>query len=81
MTTITAETITITPDAILQIANSFMASKHLFVANEVGLFESLAAGPCTLDDLSQRTGVPRRTIRILADAMAALQHDGTQVRS
>jgi SAM-dependent methyltransferase len=62
----------ITPDAILQIATSFMASKHLFVANEVGLFESLAEGPGTPDDLSQRTGVPRSTIRILADAMVAL---------
>jgi SAM-dependent methyltransferase len=62
----------LTPDTILRIANSFMASKHLFVSNEVGLFECLAQGPSTLDDLAQRTGVPRSTIRILADAMVAL---------
>jgi DNA-binding IclR family transcriptional regulator len=49
-----------------------MASKHMFVANEIGLFQHLAAGPATLDDLAQRTGVPRRTVRISADAMIAL---------
>ena len=49
-----------------------MASKHLFVANEIGLFERLALGPCTLDDLATSLGVPRRTVRILADAMVAL---------
>jgi len=62
----------VTPDSIFQVASGFMASKHLYVANEVGLFEHLAEGPITLDELSERTGVPRRTIRILADAMVAL---------
>ena len=62
----------VTPDSIFQVASGFMASKYLYVANEVGLFEHLADGPITLDELSQRTGVPRRTIRILADAMVAL---------
>ena len=50
----------------------YMASTHLFVANEIGLFQRLAAGPATLDELAQRTGVPRRTVRISADAMVAL---------
>jgi len=50
----------------------FMASKHLFVANEIGLFQCLAAGPATRDELAQRTGVPRRTVRISVDAMVAL---------
>ena len=63
---------TVTPDSIMQVASGFMASKHLFVANEVGLFECLAEGQATLDDLSHRTGVSRSTIRILADAMVAL---------
>jgi len=63
---------TVTPDAIFQVATGFRAAKHLFVANEVGLFEHLAPGPTTLDTLAQRTGVPRRTLRILADAMVAL---------
>ena len=62
----------VTPDSIFQVASGFMASKHLFVANEVGLFEGLAEGPKTLDELSARTGIPERTIRILADAMVAL---------
>ena len=60
------------PDLIFQVASGFMAAKHLFVANEVGLFEKLAEGPASLDELASRTGVPRRTIRILADAMVAL---------
>ena len=38
----------VAPDSILQVASGFMASKHLFVANEVGLFGHLADGPCTL---------------------------------
>ncbi len=62
----------ITPESIFQVASGFMAAKHLFVANEVGLFEKLAEGSATLDDLTQRLGIPRRTTRILADAMVAL---------
>ena len=62
----------VTPDSLFQVASGFMAAKHLFVANEVGLFEQLAAGPATLDELAARIGIPRRTVRILTDAMAAL---------
>jgi SAM-dependent methyltransferase len=62
----------VTPELIFQVANGFMAAKHLFVANEVGLFVALAASPGTLDDVAQRTDIPRRTLRILADAMVAL---------
>jgi len=62
----------VTPDRIFQVANGFMAAKHLFIANEVGLFEHLTAGPATLDELAPRVGIPRRTLRILADAMVAL---------
>lgn len=62
----------VNPDAIFQIGCGFMASKLFFVANDVGLFEKLADGPATLDDLMQRIGAPRRTMRILVDAMAAL---------
>ncbi len=61
-----------TPDAIFQVAMGFMASKHLFVANEVGLFTALAAGPATLEQLAERAGVPSRTARVVADAMVAL---------
>jgi SAM-dependent methyltransferase len=62
----------VTPDSILQISFGFMPAKHLFIANEIGLFEALADGPASLDDLAERTGVPRRTVRILADAMVTL---------
>lgn len=62
----------VTPDGIFQIAAGFMAAKHLFVASEIDLFAQLADGPATLDDLAARTGVPRRTVRISADAMVGL---------
>lgn len=62
----------LTPEPILQIASGFLAAKHLFVAGEIGLFEILAQGPMTLDELTRRTGIPRRTLRISADAMVAL---------
>jgi SAM-dependent methyltransferase len=61
-----------TPELIFQVATGFMAAKHLFVANEVGLFEKLTEGPATLDELTQRLGIPRRTTRIVTDAMVAL---------
>ena len=62
----------IDPDSIIHLAMGFMASKHLFVANEIGLFRCLAAGGATLDELAEQSGVPRRTVRISADAMVAL---------
>jgi SAM-dependent methyltransferase len=63
---------------------SFMASKHLFGANAIGLFEHLAEGPLSLDELARRSGVPRRTARIEADAMVALglvQRDGDESKN
>jgi SAM-dependent methyltransferase len=62
----------VTPEPIFQVASGFMAAKHLFVANEVGLFEQLADGPVTLDEIAERTGISRRRLRILADAMVVL---------
>lgn len=62
----------VTPEPIFEVASGFMAAKHLFVANEVRLFEQLADGPATLDDLAGRTGVARNRLRILADAMVVL---------
>src|SRR5919201_659406 len=60
------------PDAIFEVAMGFMASKHLFVANEIGLFTALAESPATLEQVAERVGVPARTLRIIADAMVAL---------
>ena len=62
----------VTPDQIFQLAQGFMASKHLFAANELGLFEALGVGPADLAGLAARTGLPQRTARISADAMVAL---------
>ena len=72
------------PDPIIKVTRGFMAAKHLFVANEIGLFEKLASGPATLDDLARKTGIPRRTLRIVADAMVSLGFvdcDGSHYRN
>lgn len=63
---------TTTPESILQVASGFMASKHLFVATEIALFEHIADSGSSLDDLSAATNVPQRTLRMIADAMVAL---------
>jgi len=60
------------PEKIFEVLMGFMASKHLFVANEIGLFTALAEGPATLEQLAEKLGVPARTLRIVADAMVAL---------
>jgi hypothetical protein len=60
------------PATIMELASGFMAAKHLFAANELGLFEALADAPATLDALAARTGLTRRAARISADAMVAL---------
>jgi hypothetical protein len=62
----------VTPDQIMRIATGFMASKHLFAAAAIGLFEQLSGGAMTLDELAAACGVPRRTVRISADAMVSL---------
>jgi predicted protein tyrosine phosphatase len=49
-----------------------MASKHLFVANELGVFARLASGPATLPALAESLATPERTLRIVVDAMVAL---------
>ena len=62
----------ITPEPILQLATGFMAAKHLFIANEIGLFTALADGPAPLDRLAALTGTARPRVRILADALVTL---------
>ena len=73
-----------TPDAIFRIATGFMASKHLFAAAGIGLFEKLAGGAMTLDELATACGVPRRTVRISVDAMLSLgllEREGARYRN
>ena len=62
----------VTPDPIMKIAMGFMAAKHLFAANEIGLFEGLVAGPASIDELAKKTSIPRRTLGIVANAMVSL---------
>ena len=62
----------VTPERIFEIAQGFMASKHLFAASELGVFEALGEGPADLAGLAARSGLTRRTARISADAMVAL---------
>jgi hypothetical protein len=79
--TAAGETTEVTPDLLFQIASGFMAAKHLFVANEVGLFAHLADGPATLDELARRTGIAGRRLRILADAMVAWVYSSARTAS
>jgi cyclopropane fatty-acyl-phospholipid synthase-like methyltransferase len=62
----------VTPEPIFDLVTGFMASKHLFTAGEIGLFEHLARGPATLEELAAETGVPARTLRIVTDAVVSL---------
>jgi hypothetical protein len=62
----------ITPEPITKIALGFMAAKHLFAANEIGLFEALATGSASIAELSARTNIPPRTLAIVASAMVSL---------
>jgi SAM-dependent methyltransferase len=62
----------VTSDPIMRIALGFMAAKHLFVASAIGVFEKLAGGPATLDELAAKCGIAKRTVGISADAMVSL---------
>src|SRR5581483_10050465 len=59
-------------DHFASLGAGFMSAKMLCVASELGLFEKLAAGPLTLDELQVATGLPRRGLRVLANGMVAL---------
>lgn len=72
------------PEPIMRLASGFMAAKHLFAANELGIFEALSDAPATIDALAARTGVTSRAARISADAMVALEileRDGDRYRN
>jgi SAM-dependent methyltransferase len=60
------------PGPIFETATGFMRAKHLFVAGELGVFEVLAGGAKSLDQLARDLGLPRRTARIIVDAVTAL---------
>ncbi|MGW2545481.1 methyltransferase [Kitasatospora sp. NPDC001574] len=60
------------PTPIVDVAVGYMAAKQLFAAADAGLFAALADGPQDVPQIAARTGLPERTSRILADAMAGL---------
>ncbi|MDQ1136314.1 uncharacterized protein with FMN-binding domain [Microbacterium sp. SORGH_AS 1204] len=64
-------TVHVTADRILRIATGYMDSQLLFQASRVGLFDAVAAGATTVDQISDATGISPTIARILADAMAA----------
>ena len=57
----------VTPEPIMQIAQGFMAAKHLFTASAIGLFEALADGPATLSEIAAKCRIPQRTLSIRCD--------------
>jgi len=72
------------PQPIFETATGFMRAKHLFVAGELGIFESLASGPKPLDEIARTTGTPQRTTRIIVDAVTALgflEREGDRYRN
>ena len=64
---------TVAPDAILEIAFGFAASKTLFSALELGLFEELEKGPSTASDIQRTLGLHGRGVRDFLDALVSMQ--------
>ncbi|HXI02709.1 MAG TPA: methyltransferase [Candidatus Saccharimonadales bacterium] len=62
----------VTPEPIMKIAAGFMAAKHLFAANDLGLFAALGGGPRSLADLTRVVDAPEPSVRVAADAMVSL---------
>jgi len=60
------------PDFFAELGAAFMNAKLLCVAAELGLFERLGDGPRTLDDLVTSTSLPRRSLRVVVDALVAM---------
>jgi SAM-dependent methyltransferase len=74
----------VTPEPIMKIAMGFMAAKYLFAATEIGVFDVLARGPASLGELASSTGIPSRTLGIVAAAMVSLgllEQDGSRYRN
>jgi hypothetical protein len=60
------------PEPLLDIATGFMAAQYLFVASELGLFEALATGPLTLEQLAGRLGLEASRLSVMVNAATAL---------
>lgn len=62
---------TANPEPIISTVIGIMAAQHLMVASEVGLFEQLGDQALPADELTERTQLPFRSVRIIADALVA----------
>lgn len=62
---------TASPEPIIRTVTGVMAAQYLMVANEVGLFEQLGDAALTCEELAERTELPLRSVRIVADALVA----------
>lgn len=62
----------VTPEPIIDIATGFMAAKHLFAANDLGLFAALGDSPKGLSELARTVAAPEASVRLAADAMVSL---------
>lgn len=72
------------PEAITKLFDGLMTFKYVAVASKLGLFAAMADGARPLEELAQRTGLPARTMRILADALLStgwLERDGDGYRN
>jgi SAM-dependent methyltransferase len=56
-----------------EISNGFQAAKVLLAAAELRLFDVLQGPGATVDEIAHRTGGSRRGLRILLDALVALE--------
>jgi hypothetical protein len=70
---------------ILQLARGFMGSKALLAAVKLGLFDALAGGPLTGEQLRQKLGLHARAIPDFPDSLVALgvlrrEGDGASAR-
>jgi hypothetical protein len=61
-----------TPDAIMQLGLAFWGSKALLTAVELGLFTTLAGGPCTAKELTNQLGLQPRGTTDWLDALVSL---------
>lgn len=64
---------TAAPDAIMEIAFGFAASKTLFSAVELGLFTELSKGPATAFEIQRRLGLHPRAVRDFLDTLVSMR--------
>jgi SAM-dependent methyltransferase len=60
------------PDYFASMGAQFMSAKLLCVAADLGVFEKLGDGPRTLDEMVEATGIPRRSLRVVLNGLAAM---------